>query len=90
MIYVWIAALIILIPVAAYLFNGKDRGNIWLGVKYAVGLIIALALFFVLFHFLGIWSVLVFPVLLFVLLFVRKYTNRKSDNSPLDDFRSKH
>ncbi len=90
MIYAWIASLIILMPVAAYLFDGKDRGNIRLVVKYVVGFIIALALFFVLFHFLGIWSVLVFPVLLFVLLFVRKHTNQKSDDSPLDDFNSKH
>lgn len=90
MIYGWIASLIILVPVAVYLFNGKDRGSIWLVAKYVVGFLIALSLFFILFDFLGIWSVLVFPILLFVLLFIRKLTTRKPDEGTLDDFRPRH
>jgi hypothetical protein len=80
----FLAAIFILLPFAGYLLDGKDHGDVWLGVKYILGFIFAAIGLFVSIRFLGVWSVILFPAVLIVGLYVRKFRAKKNDSGPLD------
>lgn len=79
-----IGAIFILLPFVGYILDGKDHGDVWRGIRYIFGFILALVPFFLSIKFLGVWSVLVFPVLLIVALYLRKFRTKVRETSLLD------
>jgi hypothetical protein len=79
-----IGAIFILLPFVGYILDGKDDGDVWRGVRYIFGFIFAAVLLFISIEFLGVWSVLVFPMLLMIVLYLRKYKTKEQETGPLD------
>ena len=79
-----IGIILILLPLVGFVFDGKDSGNIWLGVKYILAFVAFASGTVLLLRIFGFWIVLIFPILFLVALIVRKQMHGNKRNDSLD------